>query len=244
MSSPKPARSGLYKHYVSREQLRRHHPQLFVFPFRSCWSCPRRNLRNGITHLSTRMKFMMLQTDTAPRRFVDPTGVGFVSQLIAMAHLLRDARERNVLMGLGAGLLLVIGATAYGKSNLTPQSALLQRSLPQRSTRRFVSTWRFRVYRRSFAHSECCSDLAQSDGENEVARSVNAGLVHAVAYAGTRLSASRRRTNRREPGPADLRGCPSSSRTFNGPRRRPASSHNSAREFHRGSVGPLRGRHI
>jgi hypothetical protein len=45
------------------------------------------------------MKFMMLQTDTAPRRFVDPTGVGFVSQLIAMAHLLLDARERNVLMG-------------------------------------------------------------------------------------------------------------------------------------------------
>lgn len=61
---------------------------------------------------------MMLQTDTAPRRFVDPTGVGFVSQLIAMAHLLRDARERNVLMGLGAGLLLVIGATAYGQIEL------------------------------------------------------------------------------------------------------------------------------
>lgn len=34
------------------------------------------------------MKLTMLQTDTPRRRFVDRTGIGFVSQLIAMVRLL------------------------------------------------------------------------------------------------------------------------------------------------------------
>ena len=78
----------------------------------------------------------MLQTDTAPRRAVDLTGVGFVSQLVAMVRLIRAARERNVLMGLGAGLLLVIGATAYGQIELNAwnrpfYNALSHKELPE-----------------------------------------------------------------------------------------------------------------
>jgi ABC-type uncharacterized transport system fused permease/ATPase subunit len=92
-----------------------------VFPFSSLLELSGRNLRHGLTHLSIWMKFMMLQTDIAPPRVVDQTGVGFVSQLVAMVRLLRAARERNVLMGLGAGLLLVIGATAYGQIELNRQ---------------------------------------------------------------------------------------------------------------------------
>ena len=78
---------------------------------------------------------MMLQTDTTRRRFVDPIGIGFVSQLIVMVRILRDARERNVLMRLSAGLFLVIGVTAYGQIELNAwnrpfYNALSHRDLP------------------------------------------------------------------------------------------------------------------
>ena len=43
---------------------------------------------------------------------------GFVSQIKAMLRVLRAARERNVLIWLAAGLLLAIGATAYGQIEL------------------------------------------------------------------------------------------------------------------------------
>ena len=82
---------------------------------------------------------MMLQTDTTRRRSVDPIGIGFVSQLNVMARILRDARERSVLMGLSAAFFLVIGVTAYGQIELNAWNRPFYNALSHKDLRGFCS---------------------------------------------------------------------------------------------------------
>ena len=80
---------------------------------------------------------MMPQTDTPRPSFIDQEAFrgGFVSQLMAMVRVPRDARDRNVLIWLSAGLILVVGATAYGQIELNAwnrpfYNALSHKDLP------------------------------------------------------------------------------------------------------------------
>ena len=77
------------------------------------------------------------QTNTPRQSFIDQEAIrgGFASQLMVMVHVLHDARERNMLIWLGAGLIVVIGATAYGQIELNAwnrpfYNALSHKDLP------------------------------------------------------------------------------------------------------------------
>jgi putative ATP-binding cassette transporter len=80
---------------------------------------------------------MVEQTDTARRTFAEQgaAGDGFTSQLKMILEAFYDSRERAMLLWLGAGLVVVVGATAYGQIELNAWNqpfydALSRKDLP------------------------------------------------------------------------------------------------------------------